>query len=214
MIQSDITNLIVITRFPVVEIDTHQVTVQTDVELLLLMSAGKMTDIERIAKEYPSPSEIRTDAVGHLRRKRYRLSRLTTDAVGLVGIGVLQHHGIVVMLRFDIGGVDFVEVLEVTSKEVSHLMGNILLACHHFHGRGFRNEHDRIGHVIHGGNLLYHRHQQTRQQPFYLIMHITSCPPVRTSPVPYRAPSSLAWHSHLLPYRYRYLAGPLLRNGL
>ena len=133
-----------------------------------------MTDIKGVAKEYPSPSEIRTNAVSHLWCKRYRLARLTTNAIGLVSIGVLQHYGIVVMLWFNVGGVDFIEVLEVTGEEVSHLMGNILLTCHHFHGRGLRNEHDCIGYVIHGGNFLYHRHQQPRQQPFYLTYHLTT----------------------------------------
>ena len=167
MIQSDVTDFIVIACFPVIEVDTHQVTVQTDVELLFLMSTGEMTDIKSVSKEYPSPSEIRTDAVGHLWCKRYRLARLTTDAIGFVGIGVLQHYCIVVMLWLDIGGVDFVEVFEIAGEEVSHLMGDIFLCCRHFLDRWFSGEHNRVGHLIHGGNILYHRQQYSCKQPSY-----------------------------------------------
>jgi hypothetical membrane protein len=59
-----------------------------------------MLQVEGITQEYPSPSQIRSQAPGRIRRKGDSLPLLAIQGIFLVGIGILQHHRIIKVLRF------------------------------------------------------------------------------------------------------------------
>ena len=65
-------NMIIITRLAPEQIHTQQTAVQTQVELLLaamIILGIDMLQVEGITQEYPSPSQIRSQAPGRIRRK-------------------------------------------------------------------------------------------------------------------------------------------------
>ena len=65
-------NMIIITCLAPEQIHTQQTAVQTQVELLLaamIILGIDMLQVEGITQEYPSPSQIRSQAPGRIRRK-------------------------------------------------------------------------------------------------------------------------------------------------
>lgn len=85
-----------------------------------------MTDIERITKENPAPSEIGSYFEGWSWRKidRLGMSVLVRAAQPeiLPEVGVLQHRGIVVFVRLNISGVHRIERTDEANKQIPRML--------------------------------------------------------------------------------------------
>ena len=79
-----------------------------------------MVDVESVSKEYPPPSEVRSELVAPFRTQHNGVVPVVGKAVYLVSIGVLDHRGIVVVLRLDICRVYTAEPLEETYESVPY----------------------------------------------------------------------------------------------
>lgn len=118
-------NMIIITCLAPEQIHTQQTAVQTQVELLLaamIILGIDMLQVEGITQEYPSPSQIRSQAPGRIRRKGDSLPLLAIQGIFLVGIGILQHHRIVEVLRFYIPFIYIGELSKEGSEGLTQTM--------------------------------------------------------------------------------------------
>ena len=84
-----------------------------------------MLQVESITQEYPSPSQIRSQTPGRIRRKGDSLPLLAIEGIFLVGIGILQHHRIIEVLRFYI---PFIYIREL-SKEGGEGLTQTMKEC-------------------------------------------------------------------------------------
>lgn len=98
--------------------------------------------VERITQKHPSPAQIRPQAVRRIRREGNALSFAVSERIFLVGIGVLQHHRIIVMLVFYISRIRTVEFSEEPGEHISHLMEEgFAMALFHEAVLGIGHEH-------------------------------------------------------------------------
>ena len=119
--EPEIPDFIVVARLPVVQVYAEKIGVETHAEFLPLavfMREIDVVDVESIAKEYPSPPEIRTELIVWLRREDGAVVAIIGYAIGLKRISILQHKGIVVVLRLNIVGINTAE----TFQKAHHLV--------------------------------------------------------------------------------------------
>ena len=109
--QTYISNLIIVARATIEQVDTHLRRIDADVELLTeaILAEAYVLDIERVAQKEPSPSEVRANLGGSVRRQRDALTIATNDKA-LVGAGNLTHHSELVVIGLDILIVEAVEL--------------------------------------------------------------------------------------------------------
>ena len=114
--------MIVITRLSPEQIHSEQTAIQAQIELLLATVVAlhiDMLQVYGITQKHPSPSQIRSQSPRRVRCKRDALPILTIEGIDFVGIGILEHHGIVVMLRLDILFVDIRKFAKEIRKSLS-----------------------------------------------------------------------------------------------
>ena len=129
--QIHLTQHIVVARMAIIHISTYLCTVYTGIYALPSCGAYIQTDIlyiDRIAQEYPSPSEIRAHLDHIMGRERHRLFFISrrTQTIEVPGIASQCHYRPVVMLRFHVILVDIAETAYHTSKPVQFLFWGIL----------------------------------------------------------------------------------------
>ena len=138
-------NMIVISRLSPEQVYSQQTAVEAQVKLLLVgvvVSEIDVLQVERITQEHPSPAQIRTQTVRRIRSKGNALSFAVSERIFLVGIGVLQHHRIIVVLVFDIRRIRTVEFSEESGEYISHLMEeSFSMALFHKAVLGIVHEH-------------------------------------------------------------------------
>ena len=92
------------------------------VELRTSALFTQFVEVNCVAEEQPTPTEVRPELYLRFGGKCEVVALRACYAIAFVGVGVLYHRCIVVLLRFDIGGVHVREQLEQTHECVSHLL--------------------------------------------------------------------------------------------
>ena len=138
-------NMIVISRLSPEQVYSQQTAVEAQVKLLFIsvvIPEINVLQVERITQKHPSPAQIRPQAVRRIRREGNALSFAVSERIFLVGIGVLQHHRIIVMLVFYISRIRTVEFSEEPGEHISHLMEEgFAMALFHEAVLGIGHEH-------------------------------------------------------------------------
>ena len=138
-------NMIVISRLSPEQVYSQQTAVEAQVKLLFIsvvIPEINVLQVERITQKHPSPAQIRPQAVRRIRSKGNALSLAVSECIFLVGIGVLQHHRIIVVLVFDVRRIRTVEFSEEPGEHISHLMEeSFSMALFHKAVLGIMHEH-------------------------------------------------------------------------
>ena len=124
-------NMIVISRLSPEQVYSQQTAVEAQVKLLFIsvvIPEINVLQVERITQKHPSPAQIRPQTVRRIRREGNALSFAVSERIFLVGIGVLQHHRIIVMLVFDISRIRTVEFSEEPGEHMVESTGSPALA--------------------------------------------------------------------------------------
>ena len=105
------TQLIVVTRLSIEQVDANLITVEADVPILLMMTFEEVENVDRVTQHQPSPTHIRTQLHARLRREHNLLSILIAQCVRLESVRILKHHRVVIVLGFDVFLVNTAETL-------------------------------------------------------------------------------------------------------
>ena len=126
------TELEVASCLPVVEVDSEFGAVDVEGHLfllgLVLVVAEEVLYIERVAQEYPSPSEVDAEFGSQARGEVETLGilvRIVAQTVMLIPRAVLQHEGQIVQIGRDVGGVYRIEALDLLVDFLSCMADSI-----------------------------------------------------------------------------------------
>lgn len=128
--QVHVLDMVVVTGLAPEQVDAQHTAIEAQVELLFVGMAAAgidMLQVEGVTQEHPPPSHVWTQAIRGVWRKAYLLASLAVKGIDLIGVGVLQHNGIVVTLRFDIKRIGIIKLSEESSKHITDAMEKSLL---------------------------------------------------------------------------------------
>ena len=109
LVERNAFDFIVVTGAAVEEINPDLRTVEAQVELFLVI-ARESSQSDGVAQEHPSPTHVRPELDSRLGSKSNRKAVVGVESVELVGVSVLDHHGEVVFLWFDVMRIHSTEV--------------------------------------------------------------------------------------------------------
>ena len=122
-------DMVIVSGRAIEQVYADLIAVEAEVDSCAFVAAAQVGHVQRVAKEYPSPTEVRTDLVAGGRRQVYTLLVAVGYTVHLVGVRVLQHDRIVIFLRLDVVGVKSGKVFGDAVEPIQELIAQMTLGC-------------------------------------------------------------------------------------